>query len=140
MSIQKSILFILISLTLNTVVSQKKTKGCVSGDCENGYGKKVYKSGSSYKGYFVNGKRDGKGTYDYYKGHKYIGLWSKGKKHGEGTMYSSTSRVMESGTWTYGNFTVKKYYSNGKLKYKGSTLLGEKTENWDFYDLSLIHI
>ena len=133
MNIQKSFLVILISLIFNTVVAQKKTTGCISGDCENGYGIRVYKNGSKYKGDWKNGKRDGKGTYDYYKGHKYIGLWSKNKKHGQGTMYSSRGGVTESGIWN-GGFTVKQYYSNGKLKSKGKTYLGKKTSHWDFYD------
>ena len=52
----------------------KKT-GCIAGNCENGYGVYVWKSGAKYEGYFRNKNKYGMGTYTSQSGKIYKGKW-----------------------------------------------------------------
>jgi hypothetical protein len=120
----KAILIISLMLFANLGFSQQK--GCVSGDCDNGYGTWVFDSGEKYVGnwvnqlrkgfgtnYWVNGdwyrgdwvddKKSGEGTYMYKNGNKYVGHWENDLKNGEGTMYYTDGKV-EKGYWVDGNF------------------------------------
>lgn len=63
------------------------------GDKPNGYGKKIYLSGTSYQGIFKDGKPNGKGIMIYksytrrYEGKLkriYIGKWKNGWRNGNG--------------------------------------------------------
>lgn len=82
------------------LVSQNYSEpGCISGDCNNGYGVRVYDSGDIYYGYFSDGIRSGSGEYLYSEGDKYDGLFANNKRNGYGTYY-----------WTDGGF----YFGNWK--------------------------
>jgi hypothetical protein len=48
--------------------------GCVSGDCENGWGEKIFDDGY-YHGFWEQGKRNGYGVFDWNESGKYIGFW-----------------------------------------------------------------
>lgn len=43
--------------------SKTSSQGCISGDCEDGYGTYIWKNGDQYQGSFSNGLRNGRGTY-----------------------------------------------------------------------------
>ncbi|HBF87223.1 MAG TPA: hypothetical protein DDX39_01175 [Bacteroidales bacterium] len=50
------------------------TKGCLEGDCVNGYGTYVYPGGNKYVGYFNNCAREGHGTCFLANGDRFEGL------------------------------------------------------------------
>ena len=110
----------------NNNVVNNSGKGCISGDCDNGYGTWVFDSGEKYVGnwvqmkrkgfgtnYWVNGdwyrgdwlddKRDGEGTYQYKNGDKYVGHWKENKQDGEGTYFYASGKI-EKGYWANGSF------------------------------------
>ena len=77
--------------------SNKTGSPCISGDCNNGYGK-FQNPHSIYEGYFLNGKMHGKGTNTWTDGRKYIGDWLNGERNGKGTMsYADGSKY--TGDW-----------------------------------------
>jgi len=53
--------------------------GCISGNCTNGYGTKIYTNGAKYKGDWKRGKRNGKGTYTSANGRRKTGKWKNNK-------------------------------------------------------------
>ena len=75
---------------------------CVSGDCENGDGTFMWKSGSSYTGYWLDGEMSGFGTYIWSTGEKYVGDWLKGKMHGEGVFTKKNGNIT-TGIWLNGD-------------------------------------
>ena len=106
-------------------VGSSVAEGCISGDCENGYGTFVYGNGS-YTGYFSDGYRSGLGTYTFSEGGgKLSGIWSLGKVNGIGRY-----------TWPEGYYFVGEYvfgekngygieFGNGLIYAAGEWLLGE---------------
>ncbi len=76
--------------------------GCLSGDCENGYGVMGYSDGSRYEGSFKNHKADGFGHFNYANGDYYKGEFREGLKHGNGALYSANGE--KRGTWKEGEF------------------------------------
>ena len=69
--------------------------GCISGDCNNGYGTYHYHAlfvGEEDEGVYVgewkNQKHHGQGTYTYQRSqNKYVGEWKNDKRDGEGTFF-----------------------------------------------------
>ena len=111
-------LSILCALTLSTYsqnIFNKKLKqeGCISGDCENGYGKYITDSDIIYKGEWRNGDCHGLGTMTFPDGEKYVGEFKDDKRHGQGTYtYASGNEYVGEwkddmrhgqGTYTYAN-------------------------------------
>ncbi len=75
---------------------------CVSGDCTNGRGIFMYKSGAKYIGNFKNGEIHGLGTCYYSDGSKYKGEWINRYPEGKGTKtYADGSEW--TGYWKKGN-------------------------------------
>jgi hypothetical protein len=127
----------------------QKSGGCISGNCQNGYGKYVYSNGvyegdfsngqwigkgmytapngDFYKGDFKNGKRDGYGVYSYANGKRYEGNFSNGQFQGIGTFYYLDGSRYE-GSWLAGERSGQGvyYYSNGDV-YSGSWLNRQKS-------------
>ena len=64
----------------------KEETGCISGDCDDGYGTFTWKSGEKYEGYWYGGKRSGQGTNIYASGNVFSGGWKADQQHGQGTM------------------------------------------------------
>jgi len=44
------------------IISSRVLTGCISGNCDNGYGKFIYADGIEYIGFWKDGKREGYGT------------------------------------------------------------------------------
>jgi hypothetical protein len=90
------------------------TTGCVSGDCNNGFGKFVYSDGDVYEGNFLLGYRHGFGKYIYYEGDVYDGIWSWNIRTGLG-YYKWPSGNEYIGYWVDNNMEGlgTKYYASG---------------------------
>ncbi|MEZ5004232.1 MAG: C1 family peptidase [Chitinophagales bacterium] len=82
--------------------------GCVSGDCENGYGKFIYSDGDIYEGNFKSSYRHGHGKYQYIEGDIYDGMWSWSNREGLGYY-----------KWPSGNEYIG-YWSNNQQNGKGT--------------------
>ena len=108
--IKKWTLPLLMLTFISNAYAQNKTKGCVEGNCENGWGIYEYYVGEiyqgRYEGYFQDGKRAGKGKFIYANGDKYEGGWVAGKPHGIGAKISKGGKV-KSGQWADGKFVKK---------------------------------
>ncbi len=72
--------------------------GCVSGNCNDGFGIMKYDTGDSYEGYFKSGARDGYGNYAWANGTKYEGAWISDKMDGIGKI------VFAHGSYFIGEF------------------------------------
>jgi len=81
----KKLLLILLCVPL---IGWGQETGCISGDCENGYGIFYFPDYwglvDEYEGEFRNGLFHGLGTYIYADGDKYIGEFQNGSFHGKG--------------------------------------------------------
>ena len=89
--------------------------GCVSGDCQNGWGKWEDDNGY-YDGFWKNGKKDGYGMYKWTGIGKYIGNWSNGNMTGYGVYLADNKD------------NVVGEYLNGELNGKGYTVTGDTCE------------
>lgn len=83
--------------------STMRSKGCVQGDCQNGFGKYVFNDGAKYTGPFRNGFPEGKGTVIYPNGERYEGFMSKGAFEGTGTYFMPNGTRM-TGNWNKGTY------------------------------------
>lgn len=90
-------------------------KGCLNGDCANGYGMFAFNNGDRYFGYFKNNKLDGYGSYYYSSGAKFIGEFTEGKLNGFGVYYWSNGEKY-AGFWKDGrrNQWGMNYYPDGR--------------------------
>lgn|SRR5690606_8198418 len=93
---------------------ETKTTGCISGDCNNGWGKWQFDNGY-YDGFWVDGKKQGYGLYSWDEFGTYIGFWNNDTMEGYGSYEDQNEKVM------------KGMYANGKLNGLGeeSTAYGE---------------
>jgi len=85
--------------------------GCLSGDCETGYGTYAYADGSKYEGDFANGKPQGTGTFTYANNETFVGTFKSGYKHGKG-VYQRQNGQQIVGEWKDGE-----YFGNTTIKY-----------------------
>ncbi len=83
--------------------------GCVTGDCDNGYGIYRWDNGDMYEGMFKDGVFDGYGIYKWSDGYSYAGQWRNGQRHG----YAVTidNGTVASGYWD-NDIPVSYYVSN----------------------------
>lgn len=119
-----------------------KNNICVSGDCINGYGVRLFKSGEIYEGNFKDGLFEGDGIFYWDWGYKWHdGMWSKGKQHGDGYQGSISYLERKSGKWAngiYGNATKAAVTEKGDYEIvKGKPVRIEKSQN---YDYQFLHI
>lgn len=91
-------------------------KGCVSGDCSNGYGKKVF-TNSTYEGNFKNGKENGQGKMISWNKSIYEGSFLDGQKHGKG-IFTWANGDQYIGDWVNGYRTGSGTYIWGKGKFE----------------------
>ncbi|MBN1250963.1 MAG: caspase family protein [Bacteroidales bacterium] len=99
--------------------------GCISGDCNNGYGTYVQTSGNKYVGTFKNGTFEGQGSYTFADGGNYVGLFQNGMYHGQGTYTFANNQ----GKYV-GDFKNGKYNGLGTFYYPdGRTQAGKWQDN-----------
>lgn len=89
--------------------------GCISGDCDNGYGVYKWDSGEKYEGYWENGKRNGEGTNFWINGEKYTGEWKDDIRHGTGT---NTYKASSEYNYYKGNYVMGKMTGQGVFEWK----------------------
>jgi hypothetical protein len=97
-----------------TVTPTATTTGCVSGDCDNGFGKYIYSDGDVYEGNFFLSYRHGFGKYTYAEGDMYDGIWSWNVRTGLG-YYKWPSGNQYIGYWKDNNMEGlgTKYHVSG---------------------------
>ncbi len=76
------------------------TLGCLSGNCNNGWGKWQYENGE-YEGFWVNGKRTGYGLYNWKTEGSYVGFFNENKLEGYGS-YENKEGLIKRGIYTGG--------------------------------------
>jgi hypothetical protein len=81
------------------LVTLTENKGCVIGNCENGYGRLVYDDNNMYEGNFVSGERVGYGLF-YWESDQssFGGEWYGSKRHGKGQLLNSNGEKQQ-GFW-----------------------------------------
>ena len=84
-----SVFIFLNLLFLNASLSQ-----CVSGNCDNGSGVKIYPDSSKFEGVFENGQRK-EGKYVYSSGDVYEGSFQANLRHGYGTYLYKGGQVFK---------------------------------------------
>lgn len=87
--------------------------GCVSGNCNDGWGKYVYEGEQYYDGFWQGGKRHGYGLYKWPGSGKYIGSWNNDQMRGYGVYIADN------------NDNIIGWYENGNLNGLGITVSGE---------------
>ena len=80
-------------ITSETKIAQKAD--CISGDCEDGYGSKLF-GDLTYNGFFKNGKQDGPGTLSK-KNYTFLGSWKNGLNTGYGLLTDSDAGYIAQG-------------------------------------------
>ncbi|WP_235298064.1 caspase family protein [Portibacter marinus] len=83
---------------------------CVKGNCNNGKGTYIFKSGSKYSGEFKNGKIHHYGTLFFSDGKIYKGQWSNQRRHGKGVL-----KFLDGSIYS-GDFNMNVRHGRGKLK------------------------
>jgi hypothetical protein len=74
---------------------------CISGNCDNGWGKMKDEKGRVYQGHFLNNQKHGKGTFTYSNGDKYEGNWANGLQNGYGIRFFPNGKA-QGGIWEKG--------------------------------------
>ncbi len=103
--------------------------GCISGDCQNGFGTYVQQNGDKYVGTFKLGKYEGQGTYTFAEGHEYIGEFKDGKYHGQGNFKNAIDGSKYVGGFAYGRYhgIGTMYFADGRTQsgeYKNGVYVG----------------
>jgi hypothetical protein len=93
--------------------------GCMSGNCENGYGTYKWESGV-YVGDFKNFKRDGIGTYTNSKGEVFAGAWKNHDWFERGCLNGDCKDGF--GTYVYEGTTYIGQFKNGRSHGEGTSI------------------
>jgi len=102
--------------------------GCVSGNCNNGFGTFIWKGNIKYTGTFKNSLLNGNGTYTWANGNKYIGNFVDDKRTGYGKQYTKDKKLVYEGN-LLNNYPSGKgilYLVSGD-KYEGEFKFGDRT-------------
>ena len=102
----KPLLKIALLISLSTL-AMPGWAGCVSGNCDNGYGVYVTSFGDRYEGNHRNQKMHGEGLIIWSSGNRYKGDWVNNKKHGKGIY------VWSDGNRYKGDFVDGAMHGNG---------------------------
>lgn len=118
------------------------TKGCISGDCQNGLGEFTYADSSSYYGIWKNGKREGRGNLTKKDKSILYGNWVNDEFIGKGTIiYPNKDRYEGEinnqlpngkGILFYDNFNYK-----DKTTLEGNFINGKINGPGEYYNLIL---
>ena len=68
------------------------------------YGERTTANGSTYRGWYFEGKANGKGEFVNPDGTRYLGEYAKGQRNGYGKEYAANGTVHKEGQWTNGVF------------------------------------
>jgi hypothetical protein len=115
--------------------------GCIKGDCSNGYGTFILKTGDRYVGQFKNGQYNGYGALDYIKGGRYVGEFKNGKFDGQGNLklqgkgryigFFANNMFDGLGTFYFDNGRIEAgKWSGGKFSGSAQTGLKAPVANW----------
>ena len=106
-------------------------KGCIYGDCRNGYGTYIFKDGNKYIGLFRNGLPHGKGTVYYSNGERYEGQMANAKFNGYGTLFMKDGTTI-SGNWKDGVYVgpEKRVENNAPSYYPAPKAETPQLEVW----------
>lgn len=108
------VLIIIFSFLSNT------SSQCISGNCNNGKGTFIFKSGGKYTGQFKKYYLEGKGTFYFTNGNIYIGNWKKNFREGKGKLKMAT------GDEYVGSFKTNKFWGEGVYKFaNGAKYIGD---------------
>lgn len=99
-----------IFLAFLTLASFSVSGQCIKGNCSNGKGTYVFKSGSKYVGSFENGRIASFGTLYFSDGRIYKGQWLNQRRHGKGVM-----KFLDGSIYS-GYFVNNKREGRGKMK------------------------
>lgn len=98
-------------------------KGCIKGDCTNGFGVYVYENGDIYTGNFKEDKREGDGSFLYENKEVFKGLYSQDSRNGKG-IYK-----FKNGDSYSGNFKNGEIEGDGVYTFKDGKVLNGKFSN-----------
>ncbi len=115
------ILFLVLYITLINI--SEINSQCLSGNCKNGQGTYLFKSGGKYKGHFKNFFLNGRGTFYFTNGNIYTGQWKKNFRQGKGVLKMATGDIYK------GDFKANKFWGKGTYIFAS----GEKYIG-DWYD------
>jgi len=121
----KMIRFSLTFILFTAVSAHATEQGCIEGDCNNGIGIYIDKSGNRLEGQFVDGEFEGKGKKQFAFGARYKGQFKQGKFDGQGTYYDEDGALFTqyTGEWKGG-----KRHGQGVRYYK----IGRRVEgHWE---------
>ena len=110
----------IFAITLFSLASLSSYSQCVKGNCHRGHGTFFWENGSSYDGYWVEGKPHGFGDFNYENGDKYKGQFIAGKRDGIGK-YTWKNGNTYDGHWKQGlaNGIGKYRWVKEKATYEG---------------------
>lgn len=129
--IMKKIFFLFMIGFLNNPIYSQCGCNCLSGNCQDGYGKAIDSDGNTYVGNFVNNSYEGNGKFITAKGNKFEGNWVKGSPNGYGVLSTNAGKLV--GNWsgleyldgymisTSGNIVSQGIYIDQKLTYNSNT-------------------
>ncbi len=93
---------------------------CIKGDCKNGYGTYLYRSGAKYIGNFQNGKIHGQGILQFSNGDRYAGDWQDQHRQGRGRY------TFKNGDVYVGDFQASNFQGQGEMHYaNGDRYMGQ---------------
>lgn len=81
-----------IGKTQQTIKESAPALKCVSGNCEDGWGRWEFDNGY-YDGFWMNGKREGYGVYDWNASGTYNGFWLNDKMDGYGSYENKEGNI-----------------------------------------------
>ena len=90
---------IVVNYSYSQTTDTTTKTGCIYGNCENGYGIKVWDDGSKYDGNWKQGQPNGLGNMHYSTGRYYEGEFSNGQCNGRGILYNKDGSVYYDGYW-----------------------------------------